>query len=112
MDQSDDANSTKEALSLPEGVYPIPELRLPTCPWCRRAREQYCLLLYDLNGVGEFEVVCEGCSREWNHFVELRRSGVKRWRALADWGYRGGGTRRPDDCPKFGTPPSLGDGSR
>jgi hypothetical protein len=78
-------------------TYAVPGLKLAVCPWCKRHDEQYCLLVYDRNGVTEFEVICQRCTGAAIDFAAMRQSGLSRQVALEDFGFRGRNAPWPNE---------------
>jgi hypothetical protein len=78
------------------GTYSVPDLKLSVCPWCKRPGESYHLLVYDRNGVSEFEVMCERCQAAATQFAEMHKNGISRNSILADFGFRGRDAPWPD----------------
>ena len=72
-----------------DGVYPVPGLGLPACPWCYRPAPSCFLLAYEVDGRPEFEVMCEVCSQAAGQYGSMRRGGLSRRHILADFGHRG-----------------------
>jgi|GEM_PF-4872568 len=70
-------------------TYSVPDLKLPVCPWCKRAAESYHLLVYERRGVIEFEVMCDRCIAAALQFAEMHNNGISRNSILADFGFRG-----------------------
>jgi hypothetical protein len=74
-----------------EGVYPVPDLRLPCCPWCRKESDRYFIVVFEsargTAGV-QCEPVCERCSVPALHFIAMRKQGLSRKEALRDFGFR------------------------
>jgi hypothetical protein len=70
-------------------IYSVPGLKLAVCPWCKNSSEVFHLLVYDRNGVTEFEVMCGRCKLAAHQFAEMHQNGISRFDILADFGYRG-----------------------
>ena len=87
---------TGSSLLRPEGVYAVANLRLSTCPWCRKPAEQCVLLAYERGEATEFKVMCERCSAAAAPFVQMRRDGLSRRQVLEDFGFRGPNAQRPE----------------
>ena len=108
MDSPADPTASADVGYIPQATYAVPGLHLPACPWCRRSVERFRLFIYERGGMAEFEIVCEDCSEEAGHFACLRRQGVTRKLALADYGFRGPGSPKPAEGTESRVPPTLG----
>jgi hypothetical protein len=78
-----------------EGVYAVPDLKLEICPWCLRQRTDYFVVVYERDGKVESELVCNSCSKAGAHFIHMRKEGLSRKMALADFGFRTLNGRKP-----------------
>ncbi len=70
-------------------IYPVPGLWLPLCPFCKRRAGKYHLLVYDREGVMEFEMMCENCKAAASQFAQMHQGGMSRQDILRDFGFRG-----------------------
>ncbi len=74
-----------------EGVYPVPDLRLGKCAWCRTSPDSFWVVVFE--GVVETtevqsEVVCSQCAKVAPAFIKMRKEGYSRKLVLIDFGFR------------------------
>ncbi len=79
-----------------EGVHAVPGLKLDICPWCKRQRTDYFVVVYERAGEVEAEPVCNTCSAAGTHFIAMRKDGLSRKLALEDFGFRSHNGRKPE----------------
>jgi hypothetical protein len=74
-----------------EGVYPLPNVRIPRCPWCRRESDVFLIVLFELpttTGGIQSSVACERCAQAGLEYIRSRKRGLTHKQTLRDFGFR------------------------